>query len=153
MYEIKEITLNVCISLLIGEIIYFLTPKDKIIDCVYSLIFTLIISLSIFSFVNLDYSSLVFDVDNEYQNEIDTAINDYYKLSTEIELKSMIIEALEIVNIDVSNIETIISVYDTEIIIEKIQIELKYKYDIENANTIINALFDGTIPMEVICEN
>lgn len=153
MDSIKEITLNACISLLIGEIVYFLTPKDKIIDCVYSLMYTVVIALSIFSISNLEYNNFIFDLDSEYQEEIDSVINEYYMLSTESELKSMIVDALEVVNIEVNDIETIISVEDDEIIIHKIDITLKYKNDIDNAETIIQAVFGGIIPMEVIGEN
>lgn len=154
MENVKNIVLTATTSLVISEIIYFLTPKDKLINCIYALIYTVTITFALVSIINIDWDvSLYSDYENEYQAEIDEAIYQFYKLETESEMKLLVEDALAVLNIPVSQVETIIDVGEEDITINSIKIILVYKEDIENAKIILYELFQNQVPMEVISEN
>lgn len=152
--EIKNIVYIACVTLIVTEIIYYLTPKDKVIDCIYSLLYTVVLSFLVLSAVNMNWDfSQYSELDNPYQDEIDEQINQYYKLETEKEMQELVEDALSILNITCENTETIISVTDEDVIIHSIKITLSYESDIDNAKVILKEIFGTEIPLEVVGEN
>lgn len=154
MEEIKEIVFTACCSFIVGEIIYYLTPKDKIINCIYALLYTVIIIYVIASIsgVELEFLDNI-TVENKYQDEIDEQISQYYTLETEKEMQAIIYEALDVLMIDYESIDIILSASDESITIYSINVILTYKSDVDNAKIVLNKLFENEIPLEVTGEN
>ncbi|MFI3206849.1 MAG: hypothetical protein R3Y33_06345 [Clostridia bacterium] len=149
MDEIKEIVFTACTSLIVGEIIYYLCPKDKLINSVYALFYTVVIMSAVLGFSSFDFDLENYDIDNRYQEEIDEKIAEYYIFETENEMKNMIEELLSTVNIDVRYITIKIEKVDDYIEINSIEVNLVNKSDIQNATAIINKVFTDVIPVEV----
>ena len=150
MDEFKNIILTASISLIIGELIYYITPKDKLIDNIYALIYTVIIVTAVFSFTGFNIQIDDYLGDNKYQDEIDNQISQYYAFETEKELKKMIIEVLDTVHIKVEDIITKIAYQDQKINIHSITIYLKDKSDLSNAKIIVEKVFGNEINMEIL---
>ncbi|MFI3325340.1 MAG: hypothetical protein R3Y35_04105 [Clostridia bacterium] len=148
MEEIKSVLFRACVAMIISEIIYYITPKEKLTDCVYALVYTLVIVGSVLSISFSDYE-FVFEETNPYSDEIDEFIYEYYLIETENELKSIIIEALDVLHIETEEITTIIDVSDDTVTVVSINVMLSYKSDIDNAIAILDEVFNGQIPLEV----
>ncbi len=154
MQEIRELVFIACVSFVVAEIIYFVTPKDKVYDSIYALLYTVIILMSVtaMSGIDLDFGEIIPEV-NSYQDEIDSQINEYYKLESEKEFASLVEEALQVVHINCEEISPKISVNENNITIHSIKIVLEHKQDIDNAKIILNEFFGDEIPLEVTSEN
>lgn len=150
MEEIKTIVLTACSALILGEIIYFLTPSDKLVDCIYALVYTTVIVCSILSLTKTDFDfSLQFDAE-PYKEEVDSYIQEVYLLETEEDLKKTIRDALDVVHIECSSIELLLSMDDEDVLsVDTLEVTLKYKSDIKNAETILTELFGGGIPFHI----
>lgn len=148
MEEIKSIVFRVCVALIISEIIYYITPKDKLTDSIYALIYTLIIISSVLSVSFSDYE-YVFETTNPYSDEIDEYIYEYYLIETENELKEIILESLDVLFIEVEDINMHIDVSDDTVTVKSINVVLKYKSDVDNAVVLLEQVFQNQIPLEV----
>lgn len=148
MEEIKSVIFRMCVALVVSEIIYYITPKDKLTDSVYALIYTLIIVSAVLSFSFSDYE-FVFEDTNPYSDEIDEYVYQYYLIETENELKEIILESLDVLFIEVQDITTYIDVADDTVTVVSINVTLKYKSDVANAQAILSEVFENQIPLEV----
>ncbi len=149
MEEINNIILTATITLMSGEILYYITPKSKINDYIYALLYTVLIFSAVFSF---EFEEIKFDFgeDSKYKEEIDEFINEMYLLSGEEELKKVISEALSIVNIECVGVDAILSINENdEIAVEKMEVKIKYNFDVTRAKIIIDEIFKGLIPFEI----
>ncbi len=152
MNEIKSILLTAIITLISGEILYYITPKNKINDYIYALLYTVMV-LSVLLSYNFSDFGLEFEDTSPYSEEVDEIINQIYLLEGEKELENRVIEALSIINIECVGIDAIIKINDSdEIMIEKVEVRLKYRSDIDRAEILLNELFEGLIPLEIFGE-
>ncbi len=153
MEEIKSVMFAACSSLIIGEIIYYLTPKDKVVKSIYALLYTVIIVSSVLSLINIEWNFEGFYSENSfYQDEIDEQISSYYTLNTEKELVEMIEDSLGTVHITCESIDVAVIVDEESVSIEKINVVLTHSSDVKNAVVILNSIFGDVIPMEVTSE-
>ncbi len=149
MEQINSIIFTATITLMSGEILYYITPKNKINEYIYALLYTVLIISAILSF-DTDSLQFTFNEQSKYQEEIDEFINEMYLLSGEEELAKVIQEALAIVNIECTSVDAILSINENdEILIEEMEVKIKYIYDVPRAKIIIDEIFKGLIPFEV----
>ncbi len=148
MDDIREVLIASCSALIIGEIIYYLTPKDKIVNVIYGVLYTLIIIATVRTIADI-VLNLDIGLENSYSDDIDEYINEYYKIETEEVLKDIITESLDVLHIECSDIETIIDVHEDTVTVISIKVILEYKSDIDNAKVMLDSVFNGTIPLEV----
>ncbi len=150
--EISGMLFTACSSLILGEIIYYLSPKDKLIDCIYALLYTLIIIITVLGFGGVEWDLGEFVIDNSYQQEIDKKIGDYYALETEKELIELVEDALGVVHIPCKEISLEVENNGDSIDIKSIKVILVHKSDIDNAKVILRELFSDILPVEVTSE-
>lgn len=150
MEPVKEIVFTACVSLIAIELLYFLTPKERITDCVYALLYTVVLVSGILSLVKSDFA-LDFQVDTgAYREEVDSYIQDYYLVETEQELKKTIAQALDTVHIGVKSVDLILIIDEEEVLnVDSISVMLGYRSDIERAAVILEQLFGGGIPIDI----
>ncbi len=151
MEEIKNIVLGLCTALVIGEIIYLITPKNKVSDCVYALIYSVIIINSVFTLIgadfNLDFEDSQFSID-----EMNEDINDYYIRETENEMIRIVYGYLDAIGVQYVEATPIVSIVEDSVIVSTIKVQLLYKSDIANAKTVLEHAFNEQIPVEVTGE-
>ncbi|MEG1426232.1 MAG: hypothetical protein RSC76_00945 [Oscillospiraceae bacterium] len=153
MDEMKTIILTACTALIIGEILYFLTPKDKVTDCIYALLYTVAIVTATLLFTKTDDLFSDFNAPSGCQEEIDAEVSRLYLVKTEEALKKEITEALDTVHITVKNVDFLMRVDNENTLhIDELTVSLAYKSDISNTKIILENLFQNEVSMEVTGE-
>lgn len=145
MTVVKEVAFSACMTFVLIEIIYYLTPKDGAVTFIYGLIYTLIIFSAIITVIKMDFESYDF-----YSDFSSDSVYEMYMTSAEIQLTNQVVEALETIGIEVADVSPKISIDDDDnVTLESIAVKLKYFTDVERAQILLNSLFENSDVLEV----
>lgn len=144
----NEICFAACSALIILELIKFLAPDNKagkfLISTSYILILvSIVISLgSAISFGSLSTP--------EFEREYVEETGDIYRDSIKHELEKEVGEFLSAQKIAYKCIKAYISVNDSyEYEVKKLSITLNFESDTQRCNTLVSALLENSVPLEV----
>ena len=146
MEGVSGVVFTSCSTLVVCEILYFLTPEDSVVKCVYGLIYSVIILTCIYSFAGVDFGAIVqenMEVDNSYVKSI-------YLTESEKALCKNIEDALVAASINDVKVEALLAADENNSVsISKINVLVKNSSDLPRAKIIIEGLFPDMTNVEV----
>lgn len=143
----KEIVFTACSSFVAIELIYFISPDEKILKCVYALVYALIIVSTILTFSAYVQNDFSLDFS---QSDFSTGEDNLYLNEAQLKLNSDIKGALTAAGVETADIEVLLNMDDEKnVTVEKLSVKTLYSADVGRAKIIVDKLFSGMADIEV----